>query len=186
MLTESCIPQSSRSTQIVNSASPDGAALHAVPSAAGLEPKRRCLPSTRRPWLNRSACTTSSIESEWHLTRMDRGWSWGSQPGLFWTSVENGWTRPRDALRLTGRLGPRANSFSMWVQTRIRTTIHEKGSLWGLRSILGPGRGRFGGPKLSPQLWMTRGHQTHLSGGFAWLFYDVTQNISGYLKRVTS
>lgn len=133
----------------MNSASPDAIALHTLPSAAELQPKRRCPPSTRRPWLKRSACTTSSIESEWHLTRTDREWSGGSETGLCWASVENGWTRPGGALRTRGLLGPRvnANRFSVRVQTRIRTTIHRKGRLWGLRSILGFGKGEGSCPE---------------------------------------
>lgn len=131
ILTESVIPQSIRWAQMVNSASPDGTALHALPSAAAPAPRRRYLPSTCTPLLNISACTTTSMESGWHLTTTGR--ARGSALSCWCAAANGGWLWYWVSIPETIAPVPRlyANRGSARMQNKMRTTIHPKDMFWG-------------------------------------------------------
>lgn len=138
MFTESWIPQSIRWDRMVYCASADCAALHALPSAGGSEPKRRCLASTLRPLSNKSACTITSIVSGWQWTTT--GWGRGGGSALCRCFPNNG---TRLCVILDEYRSPWLELFwctrrlSVCVQSETRTMIHHAVMQWGLRSILG-------------------------------------------------
>lgn len=126
---------------MVYSASPVGAALHVLSSLAGPEPRRRCRPSTWRPLSNMSACTTTSMESGWQSTTTGRGRVLGTATCCCLTTANGDCVLPWVPLEMWRPPAPGArlytNLLSVCVQSEIRTIIHQKGMLWGSRSILG-------------------------------------------------
>lgn len=147
-LTASLVPQSMSWALMVNSAAPDGNAAHALPSPRRSEPRRRCLPSTSRPAWNMSACTTTSIESGWHLSTIGRGRTLSSAPRCSPTAGSLGWVLGKVLWELT---------LSVSESRVIRASIQHEEALSSLRPMLRPEQpGVEGGggsePLLSAQL----------------------------------
>lgn len=121
---------------MVNSASPDGNAPHALPSLRKSEPRRRCLSSTSRPVLNMSACTTTSIDSGWHLTTIGRGRTLSSALCCSFTTGSLGWIIGKVLLRLWELIPPYSRRLSVSEKSEIRPIIHQEEVLSSLRPIL--------------------------------------------------